>query len=172
MPVETRENVKVNKEEERKEVLVDFEGKKTIASKALVPEDAYDATFMSVSREQVPSYDNPKVATTKIIFQVALDDAKNTVLPLFANPIIKKSSGTKGYSDSKLYSLLEAAGLLDAAKKQHEALETFEGLAGFLDANFKGRRARVVVKVSNKGTENAYSTIGNVVRFLEEKPNA
>ena len=165
--METTEAKINNVEENRKEVLVDFDGKKPISNKALVAEDAYNATFLSCSLEQVPSYNNPQVATNKVIFQVELEDAKKTVLPLFANPVIKKSSGTKGYTNSKLYDLLEKGGLLDEAKKQFVALETYKGLVGFLESVLRGRRARVVVKVSNKGTENAYSTIGSVVTFLE-----
>ena len=174
MPIETKE---VKMKPERKEVLVDFEGtSKEAEAKILIQEDSYKGEIIGVDLISVPAYEQPKGAKetlmeNKVVFQIKLsgEGSDNAVLSMYANPVIKKSSGTKGYSNSKLFDLLEMAGELEEAKSQWEALETLKGLVGFLSARLVGRNVKALVKTRNKGTENAYSGIGSVVRF-EAKP--
>lgn len=149
------------------DVLVDFEGKKSSGtSKILIPEDAYQGEVKSVDLVEVPAYDQPGITEKKVVFQIQLsgEGSDNAVLPLYSNPVIKKS-GNKGYSNSKLFDILEKGGELENAKATHEALETFDGLVGFFHARFKGRKCKVLVKIRNRGTDNPYSTIGDIVRF-------
>jgi len=163
MPIEKEVKVK----EYKSEVLVDFDGTKSMGGpKVLIQEDAYQGEILGAELIEVPAYNAPGQTEKKVVFTIRLsgDGSENAELPLYANPVVKKSGG-KGYNNSKLYDLLEKSGELDAAKKSFEALETFEGLTGFFDAAFKGRKCKVLVKTRNKGTENAYSTIGDVVRF-------
>lgn len=156
---------------ERKEVFIDFEGKSQDFFKPLIPEDSYFGEIESASLVEVPSYNQPEATEKKVVIQIKLEgeNADGVILPLYANPIVKKSSGTKGYSNSKLYDLLVNADLLEKAKEQHDALETYEGLVGFLDSNLKGRRVKALVKTRRKGTDSAYSSIGDILRFESKK---
>lgn len=159
----------------RKEVFVDFEGKQAESEAPRLPllqEDAYDGEIAGVDLVDTPSYDsktktvNRAQLVKKIVFQVKLLNQKDVVLPHYANPIIKKAAaGGKGYSNSKLFDLLISAGLLESAKKSGEALETYQGLAAWLNVNMKGRKVRVLVGTSNKGTDKAYSSVKSIVRF-------
>lgn len=161
MPIEKQVEVK------NYDVLVDFEGTKSSGPpKMLIQEDAYPGQVLSVSLVEVPAYDKPGVTENKLVFQIKLfgEGSDNAVLPLYANPVIKKS-GSKGYNNSKLYDLLDKAGELDNAKKSAEVLGTFEGLTNFFDSVLRGRKCKALVKTRNKGSDNPYSTIGDVVRF-------
>ena len=167
MPIETKE-AKISKAEERKEVLVDFDGtSKANTPKVLIDEDAYDAIVVKCDLVTVPSYDDPKTPENKIVFTMGVKAKEPVDLPLYCNPVIKKASagGKKSYSNSKLYDIIEKAGLLEKAKKQHDVLETLQGLTSWLDASLRGRQCRVLVKTRNKGMENSYSTVADVVRF-------
>ena len=168
---ESKEVKPKNYDKKRSEVLVDFEGTSQDYSKPLIAEDSYKGTIAGVDLVDVPAYNQPGVVEKKVVVQVKLEGegSDNVTLPLYANPVIKKSSGTKGYSNSKLYDLLVNAALLDEAKKSHEALETYEGLVGFLDAKLKGRRVKALVKNRRKGTDSVYSSIGDILRFEPTK---
>jgi len=87
-------------------------------------------------------------------------------LPLFANPTIRRSSGTKGFSNSKLFDLIDGAGLLGKAQTQAEDLKTFVGLTEWLSKNFVGRECKFLTKTTNKNTASAYSSVKTVVRFV------
>ena len=165
-PEEKKTEIK-NYDGKRKEVFVDFNGTSQEYAKALIAEDSYKGAIEAASLIDVPAYNQPGITEKKVVIQVKLEGegSDNVTLPLYANPIVKKSSGTKGYSNSKLYDLLVNAGELEEAKKQHEALETFEGLVGFLDARLKGRRVKALVKNRRKGTDSVYSSIGDILRF-------
>ena len=155
-------------EKERTEVFVDFDGTGGQPStKVLIPEDSYQGVIDRVDLVKLPVYNHPDQTQQKVLVQVQLsgDGSEDSVLPMYANPVIKKSGGAKGYSNSKLYDLLVAAGELEKAKAQHANLETYKGLVGFLDARLKGRKCKVLVGTTNKGSENAYSTVKSILRF-------
>ena len=169
MTEEKKEDVKV----ERKEVFVDFDGSGgRVSTKILIPEDSYQGVVSRVDLIESPVYNKPGQLQKKVVIQVQLhgEGSEDAELPLFANPVIKKSGGTKGYSNSKLYDVLESANVLEEAKGAHEALETFEGLVGFLDARLKGRKCKALVSTVNKGSDNAYSTVKNILRFEPVSP--
>ncbi len=159
---------KKEQKSERKEVFVDFEGTAGLpSSKVVIPEDSYAGTVEGVDLIETPVYNHPDQVQKKVVLRVKLsvDNGEDAVLSMYANPVIKKSSGTKGYSNSKLYDLLVSAGELDAAREQHDALETFEGLVGFLDVRLKGRGCKALVGTVNKGSEQEYSVVKSILRF-------
>ena len=153
-------------DENRKEVLVDFDGtSKPEFEKPLVDDDTYLALIKSCELVEVPSYDG-KGTTKKLIFSLGLEDVKGKPeIPLYVNPVIKKSGGQKGYSNSKLFDLLVSAGELDNAKSNHAVLETFEGLHAWIEKVFVGRYCKVLTKTTNQGKDNAYSVVDKVIKF-------
>jgi len=157
---------------ERKEVFVDFDGTAGLPStKVTIPEDSYAGTVEGADLIETPVYNHPDQVQKKVVLRVKLsvDNDEEVVLSMYANPVIKKSSGTKGFSNSKLFDLLVSAGELETAKEQHDALETFEGLVGFLDARLKGRGCKALVGTVNKGSESAYSVVKNILRFDQQE---
>ncbi len=159
----------VKVKEHKDEVFVDFEGtaQSNAPKKVLVEEDSYFAEVTSVESIKAASYDNKSVLVDKLVFSMALEGegSDGAELAMFVNPIIKKSSGTAGYSNSKLYDLLDKAGEMDNAKAKGDELKSLVGLVEFLQLAFMGRKCKVLVKTTNKGKENQYSSVGNVIRF-------
>ena len=172
MPEEKKVEVKdfSNESKERKSggVFLDFEGTSSQGfDKPLVAEDSYQGVIKACQAIETRKYDGNGVED-KIIFNIEIsgNDLKEPVeLPLFANPIIKKSSGTKGYSNSKLYDLLDKSGLLAEAKVDAEELAYLSSLVSWFNANLIGRKCKVLVKTRKKGMEGAYSSIADVLRF-------
>ena len=152
------------------EVCVDFEGttQSSAPAKVLIEEDSYLGVVVSVDLIKSASYDNKNVVVDKVVFAIRLDDegVTDAELAMFVNPIIKKSSGTSGYSNSKLYDLLEKSGDLEAAKAQGDRIKKLVGLLEFLQATYVGRKCKALVKTTNKGTDKQYSSVGNIVRFV------
>ena len=160
-------------DEGRKEVLVDFEGKASQEfDKPLVDVDTYPGEIKACELVELPAYEG-KGTVKKLVFSIALEGtAKVTEIPLFVNPVIKKSSGTVGYSNSKLYDLLVAADELENAKANHAGLETYEGLHAWCEMVFVGRRVKVLTRTTNLGKENAYSVVDKVIRFEPKEEKA
>lgn len=151
------------------DVLIDLNGSGNQNQKidrVLVAEDAYDAVIKSVSTIETKDFES-KQLKKKIVFQIAIMTEKGEVeLPLFVNPVIKKSSGTKGYSNSKLYDLLDNAKLLEQVAIAQEQINNVLALQDFLAGVLIGKKCRVLVKTTNKGKENAYSSIKDIVKFF------
>ena len=168
------------KENVRSEVPIDLDGTandESMRDKVLIQEDSYFGEILIADMAEVKKYTQPKDAKEvamekKIIFTIKLDGegSENAELPLYCNPIIKKSGGQKGYSNSKLYDILDMAGELDSVKKNKEKVSTYEGLISFLKEALEGRKIKALVKTSNKGTDRAYSTVNQIVRFEGVSP--
>jgi len=153
--------------EERTEVLVDFDGTGSgdHIEKHLVPEDAYAGVIKSVELTDTKAY-NSEEQVKKLVFAIEIEhEGKKIELPLFCNPIIKRSSGAKGYSNSKLFDLIDKAGLLSVAETKSEELKTFAGLTDWLVQKMLKLECKVLVKTTNKNTDSAYSSIKDIVRF-------
>ena len=154
------------------EVCVDFEGtsQAQVVAKVLIEEDSYLGEVAGVDLIKSGSWDNKSVLVDKLVFAIKLDDegVTDTELALFVNPTIKKSSGTPGFSNSKLYDLLEKSGDLEKAKEQGDRLKSLVGLLEFLQATYIGRKCKALVKTTNKGTDKQYSSVGNIVRFVDK----
>jgi len=158
------------------EVCVDFEGlaQSSAPAKVLIEEDSYPGEITGVDLIKSASYENKNVIVDKVVFSIRLDDESVTdaELAMFVNPVIRKSGGTAGYSNSKLYDLLEKSGDLEKAKGFGPGLKTLVGLLEFLQETYVGRKCKALVKTVNKGTEKQYSSVGNIVRFVEAAPKA
>lgn len=154
--------------ETKQEVMVDFEGTaQSAVKKTLIQEDSYPGEIISVELIEVPNYEDKNKADKKLIFQVKLagEGTLGAILPLYVNPTIKKSGGKAGYSNSKLYDMLDKAGELEAAKSRRAELVKLDGLLAFLSEKFVGKKVKALVKTRNKGKEGAYSTIADILRF-------
>ena len=144
--------------------------------KALVAEDAYDGTIVSVSIQETRAYESNQMEK-KFLVSVLLDGVKDKddceiVLPMFIKPTITKAYD-KGKSNSKLYSVIEAAGLLEEIGKMSGELEMLEALRAFLESRLQSRSVRVEVKTTNKNNPDKadYSSVKTILRFepQEEK---
>ncbi len=154
---------------EKEQVRIDLDGKaSTDYETVLIPEDSYDAEITAINQRESPNYDNPKIKETKMVFSCLIDGKE---LLFWANPKITKGSTSKSgksYSNSKLFDVLEKAGLLGKVGEKKAELATLDGLQHFLSENLVGRKARCVVKTRNKGGgEKEYSSISEILRFLE-----
>ena len=151
---------------EKKEVLVDFEG--TAGGefdKALLDVDTYEGQFVSCEMIEAPVYEGTGT-TKRLVFSVSVNGcAEDTEIPFYVNPVIKKSGGQKGYSNSKLFDLLVASGELDNAKANHAVLETFEGLFSWIEKAFVGKKCKFLTKTTNLGKDNAYSVVDKIIKF-------
>ena len=164
MPVESKD-VEVKKAEERKEVFVSFEASEEAKfEKVVVPDDVYLGVIQGAKLIDVP---DGKGGTRKtVVIDVAVDSNGQKVIPLFASPIVSKAR--PGGTNSKCFDLIVQAGLLELAMKSHEALETYEGLVGFLDARLKKRLVKLVSKTMPAG----YSKVDRIMKFEGVKANA
>ena len=158
------------------EVHIDLEGKsgQEEFAKALVAEDAYDGTIVSVATQEVKGWKSEGMVK-KFLISTLLDgvkdkDGNEIILPMFVNPMITKAYN-KGVSDSKLYSILEAAGLLEEIGRMSGELEMLEALRAFLESRLQSRSVRVEVKTTNKNNpeKDSYSTVKSILRFVEQE---
>lgn len=151
------------------EITIDLEGtSQQENTRILVDEDAYDGIIRSIRAEQTKKYGAPNEKTTKIIFTIMIVDIKQgeVELSLFCNPKIVKSSGTKGFDNSKLYNILDKAHLLTQIAQDKQKIKTIQGLTEWLITNLGDKKVRVLVKTTNKGKQNAYSSINDIVKFV------
>lgn len=130
----------------------------------LIAEDAYEGVLdlePEVKEVGNATYGKKK----KILVRVILDRIEKTVeLPLFLNPNVVKGSGK--YSDSKLYTILEKAGILEEFKTYFKDGEVADEEVLKFCEKLKGRRARVMVK-NVDGPNGKYSTVKDVIRFVD-----
>lgn len=156
--------------QEIKEVLIDFEGENAPESnfeRVLIPEDSYNGKVKQIDKVELPNFNDKTKKEMKLKVVVEVEGKE---LVHFLAPKIMKASTTskKKYSNSKLYDLLVDLKLKDKAKEVKEQLVTIDGLQLFLSQELAGKMVRVAVKTSKANTEEAYSTIGKILRFVEE----
>jgi len=165
------ESKEVEIKEYKESVLVDLDGtNSSVYEKPLVPEDSYQAIIKACQMFEVKKFDGPG-KESKVVFAIEVSGEgleEPVELPLYCNPVIKKSSGTKGFSNSKLYDVLDKAGLLNQAREDKAELAFLGSLVSWFNVNLVGRKCKVLVKTRNRGQDNAYSTVSDIVRF--EKP--
>ena len=158
--------------EKRPEVYIDLEGKsgQEEFAKALVPEDAYDGTIVSVGIQEVKGWKSEGMVK-KFLISTLLDGQKDkdnneVILPCFVNPMITKAYN-KGVSNSKLYDILDKANLLEEIGRMSGELEMLEALRAFLESRLQSRSVRVEVKTTNKNNpdKEPYSTVKSILRF-------
>lgn len=142
-------------------------------------EARYTARIVDVKEVlNTKSYNNPNETVEKIpiVFEMLnvanpLDGGKLTLDFWVSNKVTK---GSKGYSSSKLYELLEKSKRLDsfAAKFKDAQLITNEEMVAYLRGALAGLSFEVEVANAKRGTESEYSTIGKVVKLLVEEKQA
>ena len=86
------------------------------------------------------------------------------------NPMITKAYN-KGVSNSKLFDLLDKAGLLEEIGRMSGELEMLEALRCFLESRLQSRSVRVEVKTTNKNNpdKESYSTAKTILRFKPQE---
>jgi len=152
----------------------------TKIDKPLIAEDVYEGAIAGIRLIEAKAYDStdmefnlvydvvlPEVAWTKTNDDGSTEETKGANLALWVKPKITKGSGT--FSNSKLFDLLEKGKLLEIAKAETEKfsdeIKGLDNLLEFLIKNFEGRKGKFIVKTRNKGKDNAYSSIKEVVNF-------
>jgi len=162
----------INEDKGKPEVYINLDGKSGQEDfvKALVAEDAYDGTIVSVSIQETRAYESNQMEK-KFLVSILLDGVKDKddneiVLPMFVKPTITKAYD-KGKSNSKLYSVIEAAGLLEEIGRMAGELEMLDALRAFLESRLQSRSVRVEVKTTNKNNPDKapYSTVKSILRF-------
>lgn len=111
------------------------------------------------------------VKEKKLVFAVLVTDEGDAEISLFVKPKITRIK-TQGFSNSKLYDILDSAKLLEEVESNTEELKTLSGLLMFLDKKLVGRRIRFASKNSRKGQPDEYSTVGEIYEFLREGEKA
>jgi len=153
-------------EEKNSEVLIDFEGEGNGSSgdyeRVVVKDDVYTSKIVSLEVQDTKKY-NAEGTEKTIIAKVEPIEGKGPI-PFFIKPKITKAYNEK-INNSKLYDLLEKAGLLGQAKENKEELSTLSGLAMFLERNLVGKEIKFLTKTRKQGTENAYSSVDRILDF-------
>lgn len=162
-----------------KKIYFDLEGKPNAQSDfpkpPLIPEDSYDACFVSAELGEFKDFDDPKILISKFVFQLRLENyvhqGKEVVLPFFVKAVVTKAY-KPGVSNSTLYNLIESAGLMEGLHKNWVELEDPTAFRGFIEGNLIGKVCRVSVGTVNKKNpdKDKYSKIEKVLRFTEAKP--
>jgi hypothetical protein len=156
-------------QEIKQEVLLDFDGENAPESnfeRILIAEDSYNGKIKGIEKVELPNFNDKTKKETKL---KVIIDIEGKELAHFLAPKIMKASTTskKKYSNSKLYDLLVDLKLKDKAKEIKDQLTTIDGLQLFLSQELIEKTVRVQVKTSKANTEEAYSTIGKILRFVE-----
>ena len=166
----------INEDKGRPEVYINLDGNSGQEEfvKALVAEDAYDGTIVSVTIQETRAYESNQMEK-KFLVSILLDgvkdkDGSEVILPMFIKPTITKAYD-KGKSNSKLYSVIESAGLLEEIGRMSGELEMLEALRAFLESRLQSRSVRVEVKTTNKNNpeKDSYSTVKSILRFVQEE---
>ena len=155
---------------EVKEVMIDFEGKSNEGSgdyeRVVVKDDVYTSKILSLEVQDTPKY-GTSITEKTVIAKLEPLAGKGTI-PFFIKPKITKAYNEK-VSNSKLYDLLEKAGLLDIARNRKDELSTLSGLAIFLQQNFVGQKIKYLTKTRKQGTPEAYSSVDRVLEFIKDE---
>lgn len=155
---------------------VDFSGEGKTFVKPFVDPDSYEATVVNVSDIFVTKNNFSQEEEAKISFTFELDgvqdkEGKAVRIPYYVRAKIVHAAKKEGFSDSKLYSLLEKCGKLEECKKYWQSIKDSADkdnqLANWLKTSFLGERAKVVTKTVVPKQGDKYSTISEVLKFLQ-----
>ena len=175
-PVEKQAVVTKGEETKKPEVYINLTGEpeKETYEKALIQEDAYNGIIVSVGLQEMKAYESNQLEK-KFLISILIDEEKDKdgneiILPLFVKPTITKAYG-KGKSNSKLYSILEKANLLEEIGRMSGELELLDALRAFLESRLQSRSVRVEVKTTNKNNPDKvdYSSVKGILRFVEHE---
>jgi len=153
--------------EDKQEVLIDFDGTGNGSSgdyeRVVVKDDVYTTKILSLDVQDTKKYGSDGTEKT-VIAKVEPIEGKGSIA-LFIKPKITKAYNEK-VSNSKLYDLLEKAGVLIEAEERKDELGTLTGLAMFLEEKLVGRSIKFLTKTRKQGTSDAYSSVDRVLEFL------
>ena len=142
---------------------INLEGKGAKVEKYKVPVDTYVGKIVEVSDViKSPTFKDPNVMEEKIVFTLETTHKKQKVrLPLYAKNRISKGSGQ--YSNSKLFDILEALGLLDEVSANTAELTDNEKFVGFLRGNAVGKEVKFLTKNSKDKQGEEYSRVDKLL---------
>ena len=143
--------------------------------KPFLQEDSYPSVIQEISdieEYKVWNEENKMEEKMRIKFRVKDGEDKQHELNMYPKPLVTKGSGT--YSNSKMYDVLDKAGLLDEFKKVWEQISVLTdpkaknaAFVDFLQKNLVNKPCKVMVKTVKKGTPEQYSIVKEVIRFGE-----
>jgi len=156
-------------EEKKPEVTINLDGSipEFVIPKVLIKEGEHKGQIESIELANTKKWKSEETEK-KFIFNVKINDVEGTV-PLFCSPIITKGSTSttgKKYNDSKLFTILEDANLLDKVRERKEEISSLDGLQLFLSENLVGVAGRFGVETARKGQEGEYSVVKKVYEFV------
>lgn len=131
--------------------------------RVLVPDDSYEGTVLEVSDPFDTTYKDK--TTSKRSVQVEFEFEKETkTLPMFLTNSVTKGSGD--YSSSKLFELLEVAGILKEYEENEERLKDDNNFTVWINEKIKDKKVKFTTKRVNKNdSDKTYSVIDRIVRF-------
>jgi hypothetical protein len=153
--------------------VTNLEGKK--ADRVLVDVDSYEAVITKIGeiREFKTAFVNKETGKSEektqnkfaIEWKIAnKGNAEGKIIPMFVGTRISKGSGS--YSNSKLYDVLDKAGLIEEFKKANKI--TDDDIMEWLRKKLTDRIAKVITKTVNKNEkEKSYSVVDDIVKFLD-----
>lgn len=153
--------------------VVSFEGAYPEKKRDFLEPDSYEAVIVGVSDVFVQKnvFNNQDEGKLCVTFEVPQKTADAKTVTYFIKAKIAHSAKKEGYSDSKLYTLLEKAKLLDKCKAFWATIETTENkdvaLVSWLRENLLGRDTKIVVKTIIPKEAAKYSVVSEVIRFLD-----
>lgn len=131
----------------------------TLEDKARFP-----ASFVDVRIQEVKDYETSDTVNKLIVVWNVKAGKEEHEIPMWINPIVSKGSGT--FSNSKLYDAIEVIGLMDDFRvfaKDRDTLED-EELRSWVEGAFTGVKAEVEIKNRNKGTDDEYSNVSEIIK--------
>lgn len=138
-----------------------------------VEADTYAGRIVEVSDiKKQKGFEEKEVEKLRVIVELDFkQNGENVKLPYFLTASVSHASKRPGYSDSKLYTLLELAKELDNFKVMWETVddksedEKNKVLVEWLRSKLLGRKVKIMTKTV-KGTDgSAYSVVHQVVKF-------
>lgn len=133
----------------------------------LEDKERYPAELMASRVQETDAYDKPGQKVNKLLidFEVETKEGKH-LIPMWANPRVSKGSGN--FSNSKLYNVFSTMKVLDKFAKQFKDKEeiTDDELSDFITEH-AGTKVQVQISNSNKGTEDEYSNVSDVIKVLK-----
>lgn len=144
-------------------------GERKEFEKHFVEPDAYFGTIVSISDIYSQKGFEEKIVE-KLRLEVELEERK-VKLPYFLSAVVSHASKQAGYSDSKLYTLLDLAKELDNFKgmwetiKDHEEKEKNLAFVDWLRGKLLSRKLKVMTKTVQSLDGSKYSVVQQVVKF-------
>lgn len=147
-------------------VTVNLEAKQMF-ERHLIEPDAYIGTIVAISDVYSQKGFEEKIVE-KLRVEIELD-GKKIKLPYFLTATVSHASKQAGYSDSKLYSMLDLAKELDNFKKMWSTVADNQDknqiVVDWLRSQLLSRKVKVMVKTVNAFDGTNYSVVGQIVKF-------